>query len=72
MTRLTLIVVLGAMMLAGRQGLADVVEFQDVVQDHPNLTHQYTFDGADIFERLQDKRGVDDLVEQAGGSATVF
>lgn len=54
-----------------RQALGDVADFQDAVQDHPNLTHQYTFDGDDPFERIADKRGTDDLTEQAGGSATV-
>ncbi len=54
-----------------RPALASVEDLQDAAQDHPDLTHQYTFDGADFFERRQDSRGIDDLVEQAGGSATV-
>lgn len=54
-----------------RPTFASVEELQDVAQDHPDLTHQYTFDGADSFERRQDSRGVDDLVEQIGGSATL-
>ena len=74
MTRLTFALgFLAALGLAALDdpALADVADFQDTVQDHPSLTHQYTFDGADPFERLQDSRGMDDLTEQAGGSATV-
>lgn len=71
MGRLTLfLAVLGLTMLS-RQAGADVALFQDVAQDHPALAHQYTFDGVEPFERLQDNWGVAHLVEQAAGAAVV-
>jgi len=71
MTRLHLFLFALSLAVINRQAIADVGEFQDIAQDHPFLTHQYTFDGADPFERRQDNRGELDLIEQAAGSALV-
>ena len=71
MSRMTLFLIVLFLSVTGHQTLADVGEFQDIVQDHPALAHQYTFDGADPFERRQDNRGALELIEQAGGAALV-
>ena len=69
MTRLNLFLLVLSLAAINRPAIADVGEFQDIAQDHPFLIHQYTFDGADLFEKRQDNRGKLDLIEQAAGAA---
>jgi len=71
MIRLVLSLATLVLLSTGRQVHADVITFQDIAQDHPALAHQYTFDGLEPFERLQDNWGTAHLLEQAAGSATV-
>ena len=71
MSRLVLSLATLVLLSTGRQLHADVITFQDVAQDHPAIAHQYTFDGLELFERLQDSWGTAHLLEQAAGSASV-
>ncbi|MCH8921764.1 MAG: hypothetical protein IIA67_01305, partial [Planctomycetes bacterium] len=66
--------VLVVSLLAGLQeiGNADTANFQNAAQAHPNLIHQWTFDGADNAARRQDKQGAAHRNESFGGSGTAL
>ena len=64
--------ILTVALLAGLQNIAraDIAGLQTAAQAHPDLIHQWTFDGADNFARRQDKKGVAHLDESFGGTGT--
>ena len=47
-----------------------VIDFQNLVQTDPDLSHQFTFDGQNDQNRLEDKVGDADLIPRPFGSGT--
>lgn len=68
MRRFHCLLPLAVVLLLSRAVPAEVIDYQQLIQSHANLLHQYTFDG-DATERLQDQQGSADLVEVSRGSS---
>ena len=49
---------------------ASIIDFQNLVQTDPDLSHQFTFDGENEQDRLEDKIGDADLNPRPFGSGT--
>lgn len=66
------VVLAGLLLLHVPAGRASVVDLQVAAATHPDLLHQFTFDGDDDLARRQDKVGnTGDLAEMFNGGATV-
>jgi hypothetical protein len=70
--RIVAFLILTVVLLEDLQNIAraDISGLQTAAQAHPNLIHQWTFDGADNLARRQDKQGVAHLDEIFRGTGT--
>lgn len=70
MRRFDAVLPLAALLLLSQRVPAEVIDYQQLIQSHPDLIHRYSFDG-DSAERLQDQQGSAHLNEKTRGSNVV-